>query len=68
MAVDSPTPEPPEDPKKRLERIKKSFWPAEGREERIARARQAVEGRKISFHLTPAQWKQIAEDPDLSEH
>jgi len=50
----------------RLERLIRQRFPVEGKAERIARALAALQ-QDEPIHLTPEQWKQIAEDPDLED-
>ncbi len=51
---------------RKLEILKKEHFTPAGREERIARARQALEQQE-AIHLRPEEWKWVAEDPDLEE-
>jgi uncharacterized membrane protein len=53
-------------PSPRLEELIRKRFPAEGRAERIARALAAVNEDEL-IHLTPEQWKWVAEDSDLEQ-
>jgi len=50
----------------RLEELIRQRFPGEGKAERIARAVAALQ-QDPPIHLTPEQWKWIAEDPDLED-
>lgn len=55
-------------PTAELAALKAKKWPPEGKAERIARATEAWRNRpKPAFTLTAAQWRIIAEDPDVAE-
>ena len=54
-------------PEERLRRLKAAKWPEEGKAERIAEARAAWDALPPPPRLTPAQWKKVAEDPDVEE-
>ena len=70
MAVDRSNSYPIEhhlSPEERLKRLKAAKWPEQGRAERITEARAAWDALPPPPELTPAQWKQVAEDPDVEE-
>lgn len=49
-----------------LEELIRQRFPAEGKAERVARALAALQ-QEAPIHLTPEQWKWVAEDPDLED-
>jgi hypothetical protein len=49
-----------------LEELIRQRFPAEGKAERIARALAGLQ-QEAPIHLTPEQWKWVAEDPDLED-
>jgi hypothetical protein len=56
----------------KLEALKREKFPPEGKEERIARALAALHRSVRSeedyqIKLTPEQWKEIVENPDLED-
>jgi len=50
----------------RLEELVRQRFPAEGKAERIARALARLQ-QEAPIHLTPEEWKWVAEDPDLED-
>jgi hypothetical protein len=50
----------------RLEELIRKTFPPEGKAKRIARGLAAL-NEDLTIHLTPEQWKWIAEDPDLED-
>jgi hypothetical protein len=50
----------------RLEELMRQRFPVEGKVERIARALAALH-QDEPIHLTPKQWRWVAEDPDLED-
>lgn len=50
----------------RLEELIRNQFPPEGKAERIARGLAAL-SQDSGIHLTPQQWKWVAEDPDLED-
>ena len=69
MATHTPEPElltgPRASRRQELEQMKAAKWPATGRAERVARARDAFNVAAPDWHVSPADIKYIAEDPDL---
>jgi len=54
-------------PKDKLAELKAKQFAAEGREERITRALQALETAKVSFTLDRKTWKWVAEDVTIED-
>ena len=50
----------------KLEELKKRRFTDEGKDERIARSLAAL-NQQTSIHLSPEEWKLIAEDPDIED-
>lgn len=65
MPIEHDDPQAAAEKRRKLEALKAKKWPPEGKAERVRKALKALEGPVPTFKLTPEQWKQIAEDPDL---
>jgi hypothetical protein len=50
----------------RLEELIRKRFPPEGKAERVGRALAAL-NQDATIHLTPEQWKWVAEDADLDD-
>jgi Arc/MetJ-type ribon-helix-helix transcriptional regulator len=50
----------------RLETLKKAKFTPEDRAERIAKSLAAL-NQTVEFHLTPEEWRRIAEDPNIED-
>ncbi len=53
-------------PVSKIEALKKKRFSPEGKAERVARSLAALNQVAI-IHLTPEEWRQIAEDPDVED-